>query len=150
MPLVLGAERLEELLRRTAQLSLDKSDVERVSDMVVRKMNDLLLMGARRASAEDRDVTSVSDLPITKGLQERLEEFRLYADLTSIMPVVEHLARMRRTDVVLDNEAEAELPLVAGALLMLFGQVVTICEPDMVNPDEAAWDMAFRVVDRAL
>ena len=60
--------RLEEFLRRSAGLDIDKSDMERLIDLTGRKLNDLLVIAVRSASYNNRDIIAEPDLPLTKGL----------------------------------------------------------------------------------
>jgi hypothetical protein len=52
-----------------------KGDLKRYSDFVNQKTYDLLIRGKAAAKANDRDIVDPCDLPITKGLQERIHEF---------------------------------------------------------------------------
>jgi Domain of unknown function (DUF1931) len=45
-------------------------------DFVNRKIYDLLLRGKAAATENGRDIIQPSDLPITKGLQESIHQFR--------------------------------------------------------------------------
>jgi len=74
--MVMGYIHLKEFLRRSAGLEIDKSDVERLTDLIGRKLNDLLVIGVRNASYNNRDIIMESDLPLNKGILEDLKDFR--------------------------------------------------------------------------
>ena len=73
---VMAIAKFERFFRLAAGLDVDKSDLKRYSDFVNDKLYDLLLRAQAAAKANGRDVIEPHDLPITKGLQERIHEFR--------------------------------------------------------------------------
>jgi hypothetical protein len=48
--MIMGYTRMKASLRRSAGLDVDKSDMERLSELIGRKLNDLLVIGVRNAS----------------------------------------------------------------------------------------------------
>ena len=83
---------LKEFLRRSAGIDIDKSDMKRLNDLIGSKLNDLLVIGVRNASYNDRDVVMEPDLPLTKGFLERRQEFRQFDEEIGLKPILEHLA----------------------------------------------------------
>ena len=73
---IFGVAKFERFFHAAAHLDVDKTDLKRYSDFVVRKLHDLLLMGHITAEANLRDVVAPHDLPITKGLQQCIHAFR--------------------------------------------------------------------------
>lgn len=73
---LMGIARFERFFRSAANLHVDKADFKRYSDFVNGKIYDLLIRGQATAKANDRLIIEPFDLPITKGLQERIHEFR--------------------------------------------------------------------------
>ena len=69
---------MKNFLRRSAAIDIDKNDVKQLSDLIGSKLNDLLVIGVRNASYNDRDVVMEPDLPLTKGFLERRQEFRKF------------------------------------------------------------------------
>ena len=65
--MIIGYNRLKEFLRRSAGLDIDKSDMKRLTDLIGKKLNDLLVIGVRNASYNNRDIIMEPDLPLTKG-----------------------------------------------------------------------------------
>lgn len=147
MSVVFGAKRLEELVRRVSGLDFDKSDLKRLSDLVDDKLYDLLLIGVRHASYNNRDLVMEPDLPLTKGLRESMQDFALYQEELAIEPVLEELA----TYPVLDREPSQEvvdmLPHLLGTLIMVTTELMQIVEPGVINPTATTWDRVKETMD---
>src|SRR5919108_1714657 len=78
--MIIGYTRMKEFLRRSAGVDIEKSDMERLTDLIGQKLNDLLVIGVRNASYNNRDIVMEPDLPLTKGVLERLKDFRRYEE----------------------------------------------------------------------
>ena len=74
--MVVGYLPLKQFLRRSAGVDIDKSDTDRLTDLIGKKLNDLLVIGVRNASYNNRDIIMEPDLPSTKGYLERPDNFR--------------------------------------------------------------------------
>jgi hypothetical protein len=72
----IGVSNFERFFRAAASLDVDKDDLRRYEDFVNRKVRDLLLISRAAARANGRDIIEPWDLPITKGLQETIHDFR--------------------------------------------------------------------------
>jgi Domain of unknown function (DUF1931) len=83
---IMGVAKFERFFRVAAGLDVDKADLRRYSDFVNHKIYDLLLRGQAAAKANGRDIIETFDLPITKGLQERIHEFRKLGKLSRSNP----------------------------------------------------------------
>lgn len=59
-----------------AGFDVDKAELKRYNEFVDHKIYDLLLRGEATAKANGRDIIQPFDLPITKGLQESIHEFK--------------------------------------------------------------------------
>src|SRR5580693_8995633 len=73
---LMAVAKFERFFRRAASLDVDKSDLKRYSDFINRKIYDLLLRAQAAARANARSIIEPFDLPITKGLQESIQDFR--------------------------------------------------------------------------
>ena len=73
---VMSVPKFERLFRVAAGLDVDKADLKRYGDFVNRKIHDLLIRAQAAAKANGRDIIAPLDLPITRGLQESIHEFR--------------------------------------------------------------------------
>jgi uncharacterized protein DUF1931 len=148
--MVMGYTRLKEFLRRSAGVDIDKSDVERLTDLVGRKLNDLLVIGVRNASYNDRDIVMEPDLPLTKGILEHMQRFHRYEESIDLKPVLDHLATYPPLERTLSLEVEAMLPDLVGTLAMLAGQAMKIIDPGVKNPDSDMWERVLRLMDLML
>src|SRR5258707_11067488 len=122
--MIMGYERLKEFLRRSEGLDIDKSDMKRLTDLIGSKLNDLLVIGVRNASYNDRDVVMEPDLPLTKGILEHLQEFRRYEETLELKPILDQLTKYPPLERALSLEVEALLPELVGTLAMLAGQTM--------------------------
>jgi len=147
---VIGAQRLRILLRRIAGLTVDKSDLKRLSDLVGRKLNDLLVMGVRNASYNARDIVMEPDLPITLGLRKSLRLFRELEEEIELQPVLEHLTRYPPLELDLSDEVVQLLPDLVGALIFVAAQLMKTMEPNVVNPDTEMWERVEKAMDLTL
>ena len=102
--------KLERLFRVAAELDVDKDDLQRYTDFVNQKIYDLLLRGEAAAKANGRDIIQPHDLPITKGLQERIHEFGRITEDIDLRPILERLAARPPLDMGVSDETDAELP----------------------------------------
>jgi Domain of unknown function (DUF1931) len=148
--MVMGAKRLEEFLRRSSGVGLDKSDVERLTDLRSGKLNKLLVIGVRNASYNNRDVVIEPDLPLTKGFLECLDDFRRYDEAIELTPILEHLATSPMLERALSPEVEAMLPALVGTLALIAGQTMKTLDPDVKNPDANMWERELRLMELML
>ena len=83
-----GVPVFERFFRSVAQLKVDKSDVKRFREFVDEMVDDIAIAGRNSARWNDRDVIAPMDLPITKGLQERMREFDKLDEAVDIRAVL--------------------------------------------------------------
>ena len=148
--MVMGHTYLRAFLRRSAGLDIDKSDTDRLSDLVGRKLNDLLVIGVRNASYNNRDVVMEPDLPLTKGILERLQEFRRYEESIELKPILDHLATYPQLERTLSLDVEAMLPDLAGTIAMIAGRAIKIVDPEVKNPGSDTWDRVLHLMELIL
>src|ERR1700704_3173469 len=113
---VMGVARFERFFRLAAGLDVDKQDLKRYSDFVNHKIYDLLVRGEAVAKANGRDIIEPFDLPITKGLQETIREFRYVDETIELQPILDHLTARPPLELNFSDETEAKLPMIAGGL----------------------------------
>lgn len=140
----------ERFFRAAAGLDIDESDVKRCRDFVHEQIYDLLVIAEAKAKANGRDVIESHDLPVTKGLQECIHRFRRLDREIGLEPILADLSARPQLDLALSEEAEVELPGIAGGVGMALASVFPIIDPNMRNPQTAQWDRAFRVFDLLL
>lgn len=147
---VMAVPRFERFFRTVAGLDVDKNDLKRYSDFVQDKLYDLLLLGQARAKARRSDVIEPMDLPITKGLQERVHEFRRLDQEIELAPILAHLATRPLLDPGLSEETEAQLPAIAGGLSVALARAFKIIDPKLPNPRTEHWERARQIFDLLL
>jgi len=124
---VVGFHRLEELFRRGAGLDIKKGHVKDITDIVEQKLYDLLLMGQVTASYNGRDIIYKYDVPITKGLEETIDEFKKLEQEINVEDIVEALTHYPAL-VEMEIELEKELPNITGGLLLALAKVMKAIE----------------------
>ena len=144
---IMGMARFERFFRVAAGLDVDKADLKRYSDFVNRKIYDLLLRGQAAAKANGDAIIEPHDLPITKGLQERVHEFRKLEEAIAIEPILESLTALPPLDLPYSEETKAQLPKVAGGISIALAHTFKIIDPDVKNPASEDWERSQRIFD---
>ncbi len=147
---VMSVAKFERFFRVVAALDVDKDDLKRYRDFVNRKLVDLLIRGQAAARANVRDIIQPFDLPITKGLQERVREFKRIDEEVGLRPTIDDLAERRPSDLTLSDETEAQLPDIAGGLSVALARAFKIIDPELKNPQTKQWERSFRIFDLLL
>lgn len=146
----IGVSNFERFFRAAASLDVDKDDLRRYEDFVNRKVRDLLLIGRAAARANGRDVIEPWDLPITKGLQETIHDFRGMDEAAEVRPMLEEIVAIPPQELAYSEETEGRLPEIAGGLSLALARAFKIIEPRLKNPQTEHWERAFRVFDLLL
>jgi hypothetical protein len=147
---VAGVARLERFFRVAASLDADKQDLKRFGDFLNDKIYDLLVVAQETAGANGRDVVEVRDLPITKGLRDRMREFRRIDQEAQLGSLLDDIAAIPQLDLAVSVEVEEELPLIAGGLSLALVRTFPIIDPNVRNPQTEQWERAQRVFDLLL
>ncbi len=121
---VVGFTKLEALFRKAASLDIHKEHAKEITDFIGKKVYDLLLAAEFSASMNGRDVIWESDLPITKGLQEAIIEFRKLEEELPLEDILEQLTHYPVLKYALSPEAEAKLPEITGTMLVVMAKVI--------------------------
>jgi hypothetical protein len=140
----------ERFFRAAASLDVDKQDIERHSEFVHDKLADLMVRAEGVAKANLRDLIEPWDLPITKGLQERIHEFDKLDDEIELEPILGRLATWPQLELEITEETKLFLPRVAGGLSVALAHAFKIIDPDLKNPQTAQWERAFELFDLLL
>jgi hypothetical protein len=143
MPVV-AVDRFERFFRAAASLDVDKSDLKRYGQFVDEKVYDLLLIAQAKAKANGRDVIAAHDVPVTKGLQECIHEFRKLDEEIELRPILDTLTARPPLDLALGEDAERRLPDIVGGLSVALAQTFKIMDPDLKNPQTVHWERALR------
>jgi Domain of unknown function (DUF1931) len=150
MLMIVGYTRMKEFLRRSTGVEIDKSDMDRLTDLIGKKLNDLLVIGVRNASYNNRDIVMEPDLPLTKGILEHIRVFRRYEEAIDLKPILDHLATYPPLERTLSLDVEAMLPDLVGTLAMLAGQAIKIIDPEVKNPGSDLWDRVLCLMELLL
>ncbi len=92
------------------------------------------------AGSDGRDVIEVHDLPITKGLQEQIHQFRSMDETIALAGVLEQLAKLPPLSLAYSEELEQKLPELAGAITISLARVFKAVDPKLKNPGTAEWE----------
>jgi hypothetical protein len=147
---VMAIAKFERFFRLAASLDVDKSDLKRYGDFVNDKIYDLLLRAQAAAKANGRDVIEPHDLPITKGLQERIHEFRRIDEQIELQPILDQLAARPPLDLAYSEETEARFPEIAGGISVALAHSFKVIDPDLKNPQTKHWECVLRIFDLML
>lgn len=147
---IMGISRFERFFRSVGGFDVHKDDLKRYSDFVNRKLHDLLIAAVAAAEANDRDVIEPPDLPVTKGLQESIREFRKVDEGFELRPIIEQLETLPPLDLAYGDEVADLLPTLAGAMSVALARTFRIIDPKLAAPHSEHWERAFRIFDLLL
>jgi hypothetical protein len=145
MPHVMSVPKFEHFFREAAGLDIDKEDLARLDDFINKEVEGLLIRAQASAKQNLRDVIQPQDLPITKGLQENIEQFRKLDREIDLKPVLDQITIRPRLDMDYSDETEAQLPDIAGGLSVALAHVFKIIDPKLKNPFGVEWERATKV-----
>ncbi|ABA25234.1 conserved hypothetical protein (plasmid) [Trichormus variabilis ATCC 29413] len=147
---VISISKFERFFRTVAGLDVDKNDLKRYSDFVNHKTYDLLLRGQATAKANGRDIIEPFDVPITKGLEERIHNFKEINEEIELKPILDYMTTRPLLDLDYSKETEARLPDIVGGLSVALARTFKIIDPDLKNPQTMHWERAFSIFDLLL
>ncbi|NPA53100.1 MAG: DUF1931 family protein [Aquificae bacterium] len=146
MPVV-GTAKLEILMRKAASLDIDKSKAKEITDIVEKKLYDLLLIGERNASYNAREVIWESDVPLTKGFLETLQKFKKLEEEVPAEDVLSFLAAMPPLKYPLEVELEKKLPEIVGTLIYILANLIKEVSPESRKPSSEDIEKAGKILD---
>ena len=144
---VVGAVKLEVLMRKSAGLDLEKSKVKEITDIVEKKLYDLLLVGERNANYNGREVIWESDIPLTKGFLESMQKFKKLEEEIAVEDVLNFLATMPPLKYPLEAEVEKRLPEIVGTLIYILAQLIKEIAPESRKPSSEDIKKAGDILD---
>jgi hypothetical protein len=142
--------RFEHLFRVAAGLDVDKSDLRRYEDFVDRAVADVLTVAQETASANGRDVILPIDLRLSRALRDRVREFERLDGADDLLAALERLVAVPPLDLALSEEAQAQLPRIAGGLSIALARAFSIVDPNVRNPQTQQWERVVRLFDLVL
>ena len=146
----MSVAKFERFFRLAASLDIEKSDLKRYSNFVNHEIYDLLLRGQAAAMANGRSAIEPFDLPITKGLQERIEEFVKIDEEMELRPILDFVTARPPLDLPYRDDTQSQLARVAGGLSVGIARAFRIIDPDVKNPQGRHWERIERIFDLLL
>jgi Domain of unknown function (DUF1931) len=140
-----GVRVFERLFRAAAGVDIHKQDVRRYREFVDAMIDDLAITGRNSAQWNGRDIIAPADLPITKGLHERMREFDKLDVAAEVRELLRQDLRRPPGDVTFSEETEDLLPEVFGGLTVVLARSFKLIDPSLVSPDTEHWDRVFEL-----
>jgi hypothetical protein len=135
----------ERFFRSVASIKIDKNDVRRYREFVDEQIDDIAIAGRNSAKWNGRDVIAPQDLPITKGVQERMREFDKLEEADEIRELLRQEVRRPPADVTFAEDTEQLLPELFGGLSVALARSFRLVDPTVVNPGTEHWERAFAI-----
>ncbi|MCU1627318.1 MAG: hypothetical protein JWP64_2267 [Pseudonocardia sp.] len=142
-----GIPVFERFFRSVGRVDIDKDDVRRYRRFVDDKIDDIAIAGRNSAKWNGRDVIAPQDLPITKGLQERMRDFDKLDVADEVRELLRQSIRRPPADVTFAEDTEEMLPEVFGGLSVALARSFRVLDPNLSNPATEHWDRAFEMFD---
>ena len=142
---VMGFTKFERFFRAAAEVSVDRHDLQAYLDFVNEVIYDLLIIAQATAKANVRDVIDPWDLPITKGLQESMHQFRRLDEEIELRDILESLGARPPLDMALDDETQARLPLIFGGISVALARTFKAIDAEIKAVHTEGWERAFTV-----
>lgn len=140
-----GIPVFERFFRSVASIQIDKADVRRFRDFVDQMIDNIAISGRNSATWNGRDVIAPQDLPITKGLQERMREFDKLDEADEIRELLSGNVRRPPADVTFAEPTEQFLPELFGGLSIALARSFRTIDPKLTNPSSEHWERAFDI-----
>ena len=149
MPRVVGFKKLEAVFRKAAGIDLDKSKADEIIDIIEKKFHDMLLVAVEKAGYNGRDVIMEPDMPVTKGFEESLREFKKLEEEVDVQDVLQFLEQIPPLKYPISSELEAKLPEYIGALMLVIARVLKELGAQR-KPSKEDIERAGRILDLTL
>ena len=140
-----GVPVFERFFRSVASIDIDKNDVRRFRDFVDQMIDDIAITGHASAKWNGRDIIAPQDLPITKGVQERMREFDKLDEAEEIRELLRQSVWRPPADVTFSEETEQLLPELFGGLSIALARSFRVIDPKLTNPSTEHRERAFDV-----
>ena len=138
-----GISLFQRFFRSVASIKIDKNDVRRFREFVDEQIDDIAISGRNSAKWNGRDVIVVQDLPVTKGIQERMREFDKLEEADEIRELLRQVVRQPPGDVTFAEGTEELLPELFGGLSIALARSFRVMDPTVSNPSTDHWNRAF-------
>jgi hypothetical protein len=138
-----GIPLFERFFRSAAGIKIDKNDLRRFQDFVDEQIDGVSIAGRDAAKWNGRDVIEPQDLPITKGVQERMREFDKLEEADEVRNLLREQVRRPPADVTFSEDTERLLVELFGGLSIALARSFRVIDPTSENPSTQHWDRAF-------
>jgi hypothetical protein len=138
-----GIPLFERFFRSAAGIKIDKNDLRRFQDFVDEQIDGVSIAGRDVAKWNGRDVIEPQDLPITKGVQERMREFDKLEEADEVRNLLREQVRRPPADVTFSEDTERLLVELFGGLSIALARSFRVIDPTSENPSTQHWDRAF-------
>jgi len=138
-----GIPVFERFFRSVASIKIDKNDIRRFGEFVDEQIDDIAIAGRNSAKWNVRDVIVAQDLPITKGIQERMREFDKLEEAEEIRELLRQVVRQPPGHVTFAEDTEQLLPELFGGLSIALARSFRVVDPTVSNPSTEHWNRAF-------
>lgn len=150
MPTSTNISKFERFFRLAASLDIDNRDLEHFEEFVNAKIRDLVVRAEAIAKANTRDIIEPYDVPITRGLQDRMHEFRKIDTDVGLEVELHRMVKRPPTDFEYSEDTEGKLVWIAGGLALALARSFRIVDPDLRNPMRTHWERVFALYDLVL
>jgi hypothetical protein len=138
-----GVPLYQRFFRTVASVDIDKNDVRRLHEFIDEWIDGIALAGRNCAKWNGRDVVVAQDLPITRGLQERMREFDKLDEAGEIRDLLSQVVRQPPDDIAFAQDAEQLLPELFGGLAVALARALREIDTTLTNPSSEHWDRVF-------
>ena len=138
-----GIPAFERFFRSVASITIHKNGVRRFREFVDEQIDDIAIAGRNSAKWNGRDVVVAQDLPITKGVQERMREFDKLEEAEEIRELLRQVVRQPPGDVTFAEDTERLLPELFGGLSIALARSFRVVDAKVSNPSTDHWNRVF-------
>jgi Domain of unknown function (DUF1931) len=145
----IGIPLFERFFHSAAGIKIHKNDLRRFREFIDEQIDSIAIAGRDVAKWNGRDVIVPQDLPITKGVQERIREFDKLDAAEEIRDLLRQAVRRPPADVTFSEDTERMLPELFGGLSVALARSFRLIDPTSEKPSTQHWDRAcalFRLI----
>jgi Domain of unknown function (DUF1931) len=103
-------------------------------------LTDLLLLGQVSARVNNRDVINFTDLPITKGLQTNIQEFKNIDEALDMRPILEQQAKLPPLKLDYSSTLQSKIPELVGGITVSLAKAFRALNKNIKNPSSIEWE----------
>jgi hypothetical protein len=140
---VLGFTQFERLFREAGGVDVDRDDVKRYLDFVNDAIYDLLTTARSTARANARDIIEPQDLPITRGLQEAVRDYRKLSQAVELDPILAEIVARPPLDISLSDDTASGLPALFGGISVQLARLFRLTDGQHRAVHTREWERAL-------